>query len=150
VAEESKEERLDRELEELVQELRAMLPGVQVLFAFLLTVPFTTRFDEITALQKDVYFATFVCTGLAAIFLFAPAAYHRVQFRQRDKERLLRIGNREALAGTFFIALGLTGATFVVTDLLFATPSAAGVSAAIFGLAAWLWWGLPLLRRVRD
>jgi hypothetical protein len=150
VAEESKEERLDRELEELVQELRAMLPGVQVLFAFLLTVPFTTRFDEITALQKDVYFATFVCTGLAAIFLFAPAAYHRVQFRQRDKERLLRIGNREALAGTFFIALGLTGATFVVTDLLFATPSAAGVSAGVFGLAAWLWWGLPILRRVRH
>jgi predicted neutral ceramidase superfamily lipid hydrolase len=150
VTEETNDRRLDRELEELVQELRAMLPGVQVLFAFLLTVPFTNRFDKITALQQDVYFAAFVCAALATVFLIAPASYHRVQFRQRDKEHLLRTGNRQALAGTVFIALGLTGATFVVTDVLFAAPSAAGVSAALFGLAAWLWWGLPVLRRLRD
>jgi hypothetical protein len=146
---ESKEERQDRELIELLNELRVALPGVQVLFAFLLAVPFTQRFDQVTELQKDVYFLTFLCAAVATALLIAPSAYHRLEWRLADKEHLLVVSNRLAISGTVFLALAISGAVFVVTDMLFDAPSAAvvaGLTAALFG---WLWYGLPLLRRSR-
>ena len=122
---EDKEERLDRELIELLNELRVMLPGVQVLFAFLLGVPFTQRFGQTTDLQQDVYFLTFMCAAAATALLIAPSAYHRLNWRQADKEHLLVVSNRLAIAGTVFLATSIAGTVFVVTDLLFDATKAA-------------------------
>jgi Family of unknown function (DUF6328) len=147
---ESKEERLDRELIELLNELRVALPGVQVLFAFLLGVPFTQRFGEVTELQKDVYFLTFLCAAAATALLIAPSAYHRLEWRRGDKEHLLVVSNRLAIAGTFFLALAISGSVFVVTEMLFNATSAALVAAATAAFFGWFWYGLPLLRRART
>jgi hypothetical protein len=147
---ESKQERLDRELIEFLNELRVALPGVQVLFAFLLGVPFTQRFAQVSSLQKDVYFLTFLCAAAATALLIAPSAYHRMDWRQGDKEHLLLVSNRLAIAGTAFLALAITGTVFVVTDELFEAKSAAILAfgtAVVFG---WFWYGMPLARRWRD
>jgi len=148
-SDESKEERQDRELIELLNELRVALPGVQVLFAFLLGVPFTQRFAQVTELQKDVYFLTFICATIATALLIAPSAYHRLEWRLGDKEHLLVVSNRLAISGTAFLALAISGAVFVVTDMLFDAPSAAVVAALTAASFGWLWYGLPLLRRSR-
>ena len=149
-SDESKEEQLDRELIELLNELRVALPGVQVLFAFLLGVPFTQRFSEGTDIQKDVYFLTFLCTATATALLIAPSAYHRLDWRRGDKEHLLVVSNRLAISGTAFLALAISGAVFVVTDILFDPTSAAVVAAVTAAFFGWFWYGLPLLRRLRD
>jgi hypothetical protein len=149
--EESKEEKLDRELIELLNELRVALPGVQVLFAFLLGVPFTQRFQEVSDLQKDAYFFTFLCAAAATALLIAPSAYHRLTWRQHDKEHLLRVSNRLAISGTAFLAVAIASTVFVVTDLLFDTTSAGIIAGLTAGFYAWFWYALPLLRReVRD
>ena len=150
MGQESKDERLDRELIEFLNELRVALPGVQVLFAFLLGVPFTQRFSEVSDLQQDVYFLTFLCTAVATALLIAPSAYHRLEWRQGDKEHLLVVSNRLAIAGTAFLALAISGTVFVVTDMLFNEASAAlfaALTAAFFGF---FWYGLPLLRRATS
>ena len=148
--EESKDERLDRELIEFLNELRVVLPGVQVLFAFLLTVPFTNQFARITNTQKQVFFAVFLCTTAATVLLIAPSAYHRLRWRDFDKEQMLRTANRLSIAGMAFLSLALVGAAFLVTDLIFHPTAAAIVTAAVAILFAWFWWGLPLSRKLRD
>jgi len=147
---ERKDERLDRELIELLNELRVALPGVQVLFAFLLGVPFTQRFGQVSELQKDVYFITFMCTAIATALLIAPSAHHRLEWRQGDKEHLLVVSNRLAIAGTGFLALAIAGTVFVVTDVLFEVTSAAVLAAATAAVFGWLWYAIPLLRRWRG
>ena len=147
---EDRHERLNRELIELLNELRVALPGVQVLFAFLLTVPFTQRFARVTDLQQDVYFATLLCTAVSTVLLIAPSSYHRLRWRQHDKERMLKTSNRLSIAGTVFLALAMTGAIFLITDVLFEATPTAVVTAASAGLFAWFWYGLPLMRRSRD
>jgi hypothetical protein len=147
---ERKDERLDRELIELLNELRVALPGVQVLFAFLLGVPFTQRFGQVSELQKDVYFLTFLCAAVATALLIAPSAHHRLAWRQGDKEHLLVVSNRLAIAGTGFLALSIAGTVFVVTDLLFEVASAAVLAAATAAVFGWLWYAMPLLRRWRG
>jgi hypothetical protein len=147
---ESKDERLDRELIELLNELRVALPGVQVLFAFLLTVPFSQRFGQLTTMQRNAYFATFIAAALASLFLIAPTAYHRLRWREHDKEQLLQTSNREAIAGTIFLALAITGTVFVITDILFGVGWAAVLASAIAGVLIWYWYGLPLWRRLRS
>ena len=147
---ESKDERLDRELIEFLNELRVVLPGVQVLFAFMLTVPFTNRFGGITNQQKQVFFAVFLCTTAATALLIAPSAYHRLRWREFDKEQLLRTSNRLSIAGMIFLTLALIGVAFLVTDLLFHATAAALVTAAVAGFFAWFWWGLPLMRKLQD
>jgi hypothetical protein len=143
---EGKEERLNRELIEFLNELRVVLPGVQVLFAFLLTVPFTNQFQKITNEQRQVYFWTFICTTLATALLIAPSAHHRLRWRQHDKERLLRTANRLSIGGMVFLTFALVGAVYLVTDLLFHPAAAAVVTAAAGLFFAWFWWGLPLWR----
>jgi predicted membrane channel-forming protein YqfA (hemolysin III family) len=150
VSEESKDERLDRELIEFLNELRVVLPGVQVLFAFLLTVPFANRFTAITDLQRQVFFVVFLCTTAATALLIAPSAYHRLRWREYDKEQMLRTSNRLAIAGMVFLSLALVGAAFLVTDLLFHPAAAAVVTAAVAIFFAWFWWVLPLSRKLRD
>jgi hypothetical protein len=150
VADESHDERLDRELIELLNELRVALPGVQVLFAFLLTVPFTNRFAQVNDLQKDTYLLALVATALGSVLLIAPTAHHRIRFRERDKEALLRTANVLAIAGTVMLAIGMTACVFLITDFLFKATVTALVTAAVAGSFAWLWYGLPLLRKARD
>lgn len=147
---ESKEERRDRELIELLNELRVALPGVQVLFAFLLAVPFTQRFAQVTELQKSVYFASVLLTAVATAFLIAPTTYHRLRWRQRDKERMLVTSNRLSIAGTVFLALAMIAVVFLITDVLYGGWVVVVVTAVVASLFAWFWYGLPLLRRVED
>jgi uncharacterized protein DUF6328 len=150
VADESQQERIDRELIELLNELRVALPGVQVLFAFLLAVPFSQRFEQVTDLQKDMYMVALLCTVGGSIFLIAPATFHRIRFRDRDKESLLVISNRFAILGMVLLAVAMTASVFVVTDLLFKATITAVITGFVGGLFAVVWFVLPLLREVRD
>ncbi|MGH3105271.1 MAG: DUF6328 family protein [Gaiellaceae bacterium] len=147
---ESRDEKLDRELIELLNELRVALPGVQVLFAFLLTVPFTQRFERVNDLQKDTYLLALFCTAVGSALLIAPSAYHRLRFRDYDKERLITTSNRLAIAGMSFLALAMTSSVFLLTDFLFKAPLTAIVTGLVAGCFAWFWYGLPLLRKLRD
>lgn len=147
--EESESERLDRNLGELLQELRVALPGVQVLFAFLLAVPFQPGFEEITAFQRDVYFVTLLLTALSAALLISPTAFHRLTFRMRQKKHLLLTANRFAIAGLGCLALAMTGAIMLITDVLFSTAMTILTSVAALAVFALLWAALPLQRRRR-
>jgi high-affinity Fe2+/Pb2+ permease len=147
--EESEKERLDRNLGELLQELRVALPGVQVLFAFLLTVPFQQGFSKITPFQEKVYFACLLLTAISASLLISPTAYHRMTFRKQQKKHLLFIANKFAIAGLGCIALAMTGVVVLVTDVLFGALATAIVGALTFVMFLLLWFALPLQRRIR-
>jgi uncharacterized protein DUF6328 len=145
---ESELERADRNLTDLLGELRVALPGVQVLFAFLLAVPFTPRFVNATAFQHAVYFGTLLCSAAASALLIAPSAHHRVQFRRQDKAHIILVANRLALAGLVVLALAMTGVVLLVTDVLFSTVTTVVATAAVALMFATLWFGLPIRRRV--
>jgi predicted membrane channel-forming protein YqfA (hemolysin III family) len=149
MTEERKDERLDRELIELLNELRVVLPGVQVLFAFLLAVPFSQRFEQLTGVQEDVFFAAFLCTAVSTALLIAPSAYHRLRWRERDKEQLLRTSNRLAIAGTAFLAAAIVAVVYLVTDLIYGAVASVIVAVAAAAMFGWLWYALPLVRRWR-
>jgi hypothetical protein len=146
---ETEQERLDRNLGELLQELRVALPGVQVLFAFLLAVPCQQGFEEVTEFQKIVYFATLMLTAISATMLISPSAYHRITFRYQQKRRLVYYSNRFAIIGLALLALAMTGAILLVTDFLFSMAAAlvaAGVALCVFGF---FWFAMPLRRRLK-
>jgi hypothetical protein len=147
---EQPEERLNRELIELLNELRVALPGVQVLFAFLLTVPFSDRFTTLSHVQRGIYFATFVGTTIATGFFMAPTAYHRIRFRQGDKERMLRTSNRFAIVGIAFLALSVVLAVVLTADLMFGLATALIVGLCVLLFLVWVWFAIPLTRRLRD
>ncbi|MFL5931708.1 MAG: DUF6328 family protein [Gaiellaceae bacterium] len=147
---EEENERLDRELIELLNELRVALPGVQVLFGFLLTVPFSQGWSRVTDTERLVFFLTFLSTAVATALLIAPSAQHRILWRARDKDALLRRANSLALAGTAFLALAVTGAVWVVTDIIYAQAPTSLVTAGVAGLFAWVWFAAPLIRRARK
>ena len=142
--EESANERRARELVELLQELRIVLPGVQVLFAFLLTVPFSAGFGDVSTLQKAVFFGTLVCTALSAGLLIAPSAHHRLLWRQQAREHRLRVANRLAISGMLLLVLAMVGVMFVITDILFGSTPAAAVTAAITAFFAYVWFVMPI------
>lgn len=144
---EGEAERLDRNLGELLQELRVALPGVQVLFGFLLAVPFQQNFTEITSFEKGVYFATLLLTALSAALLITPSAYHRITFRYQQKEHLLFLANRLAIAGLGCLALAMTGAIVLITDVLFGFPASLVLGLVSGSVFALLWYVLPLKRR---
>ena len=150
MAEETKDERLDRELEELLQELRIAFPGVQILFAFLLVVPFNNRFAETDDLQRNVWFAAFLLALGAVACFIAPTAYHRIRFRDFDKERLITTANRLAIAGLVFLATALSASAFFVTGFVFSDVAAGIVTAIAVGSMGGLWFALPILRKVRS
>ena len=144
---EEERERVNRELIEFLDELKIALPAVQVLFAFFFVLPFYSRFATITRLQKDIYFAAFLSAAAALGLFVAPSAHHRLNFRKRDKLQLLLTSNRMAIAAAGFLALSLTGAIFLVADVIYAGPVVGivgGIAAAWF---VWFWFGLPILRR---
>ena len=149
-ADEAVKERLEREHGELIEELRALIPGAQVLFGFLLAIRFTNPFTELNAVQRDVYYATLLTTAVSLVLLLAPSAYHRLRFREGDKDAMVRKGNREAIAGTGAIALAFTGVLYLITDLLFTTPAAIIVALVFFALTAWRWWAIALFRKARE
>jgi Family of unknown function (DUF6328) len=142
--EETKAERLDRELMELLQELRVVLPGVQVLLAFLLTAPFQQRFAQLPGTLRNGFFASIACATVAVALLIAPSAHHRLRWREREKERLLRIANREAIWGTVFLAAAIVLALYVITNILYATWIALLTAVLAVAVFAWLWYALPL------
>ncbi|HEX7059483.1 MAG TPA: DUF6328 family protein [Solirubrobacterales bacterium] len=147
---ETEEARLDRNLGELLQELRVALPGVQVLFAFLLAVPFQQNFTEISPFEEKVYFATLLCTAISAALLISPTSYHRVTFRLQEKRHLVFLANRLAIAGLGFLALAMTGAIMLITDVLFGTAMTVITSAAALAMFVTLWYLLPLRRRLSS
>lgn len=140
------QERLNRELIELLNELRVALPGVQVLFAFLLTVPFSQRFTSVTEFQKDAYFAALLLTTAACVLLIAPTAYHRVNFRDGAKEHIVRDGNLLTIGGLVVLGLAMTCVVMLITDLLFETGTVILVTALTGAAFAGVWWLLPPLR----
>jgi hypothetical protein len=143
---ETEAERLDRNLQEFLGELRVALPGVQVLFAFLLVVPFNQRFVEITNFQKAVYFVTLLLTAAASACLIAPTAQHRLEFRRQHKEQIMMMANRLAILGLGFLAVAMTGAILLITDLLYGSTTTIVVTVAV-GLAfAVLWYAIPVRR----
>jgi Na+/melibiose symporter-like transporter len=146
--EETEGERLDRNLSELLQELRVALPGVQVLFAFLLAVPFQQRFSEITAFQQKAYFVTLICTAISAALLISPTAYHRLTFHLQQKRELIYVSNRLSIIGMGFLALAMTGAVVLITNVLFSAAATIVFGIATSAMFVLLWGLLPLRRRV--
>src|ERR1700712_2777023 len=140
-------ERCDRNLVELLQELRVVQTGVQVLFAFLLTAPLAPRFPELTSFQRHDYFVTLLAAGAAAVLLIAPTAYHRILFRCGDKEYLVVVANRFTLAGLALVGVAMVGALLLVSDLMFdgAMVVATGFLATVGCVMCWC--VMPLLHR---
>jgi hypothetical protein len=147
---ETQRQRINRELMELLNELRVALPGVQFLFAFLLIVPFQQAADRITDFQRDVYFVALVSAAVATALLIAPAAQHRVLFRQREKETLLRRSSRSAFAGTVVLAVAVVSALLLVVDVLFSRTQAWVTAGGVAALLAWWWIAVPFWQRAHS
>ena len=147
---ETHQERINRELMELLNELRVALPGVQFLFAFLLVVPFSQGVDQLTDFQRDVYLLALLAAAIATALLIAPAAQHRVLFRQRDKDALLRRSNRSAFAGLVVLAVAVCSALLLVVDVLFSRTLAWTVAGVVAALVTWWWLAVPLWFRSRN
>ena len=148
--EETPKERADRELIELLNELRVVLPGVTVLFAFLLAVPFAKGWPKVTPFERDVFLLAFLATGVSVAFLTAPSSYHRLRFRAGDKERMVRVGNRLAIAGITAFAVALAAVVLLVFDYVASRGAAIAVTIAFTVLVVVLWYGLPLHGRLRE
>jgi amino acid transporter len=150
MADESNEERHDRELIELLNELRVALPGVQVLFAFLLIVPFSNGFPKLSGFDRDIYFVAFIATAVSTVLLIAPSSYHRLRWRQRDKERMLVVSNYLTIAGLAALAIAITATVFVITDFVFHRVWASTFTSIVAVLFLVFWYGLPLASAMRD
>jgi hypothetical protein len=137
--------RLDRELLELLNELRVVLPGVQALFAFLLIVPFNERFASVTGPERGLYTVALLSSAVACVLFITPAAFHRLRFRRHDKAQLLRIGNRCAIAGLAALAVAMIAGVFLVTELIFGGGVAAVLTTVVAIPIAALWWLVPLV-----
>ncbi len=149
VSGESPKQRSDRELIELLNELRVALPGVQVLFAFLLAVPFAQGWKRVTNFQKDVFFVAFIATALSSVLLIAPSAYHRLGWRRENKGRIVAASNKLAIAGLFFLAISIGAVVLLVTDYIFDKTVAIATTASIGVVFVLFWCVLPLVGRGR-
>jgi hypothetical protein len=138
---------LDRELGELLQELRVMLPGVQVLLAFLLTVPFTQRFTTLSTEERALYFAAVVTTGVAIVLMMAPGIQHRIRFREHDKEALLQDSNRLVLVATVAVGCSLGLVVLLLAEYLYGWAAGALVTAFLLVIVVALWYVSPMRRR---
>jgi hypothetical protein len=147
---ETDQERRNRELGELLNELRVALPGIQVLFAFMLTVPFSGAFGRLSDAEKAVYMTAFLATAVATILFLAPTAYHRLRFREGDKEQILRTSNRLTLTGLGFLVFALSAVVYLVSEVVVSARAAVPLTAVIALLGTWLWFGLPIARAMRE
>ncbi len=147
---ETEKQRVDRELIEMLNEFRVALPGVQVLFAFLLVLPFQAAFVEATELQRALYYLAFIATATASVLLIAPTTYHRIRFREPDKARMLETSNRLFLIGMGLLGLAIVAVTYLVTSVVLGDAMGTMTAAIAAVLAGYLWFGLPLYRKTRD
>ena len=147
---EDEHERRNRQLDQLLQEARVVMPGVQVLFAFLLAVVFQQGFQQTTTFQRDVFLATILTTAAAALCFIAPAAWHRVLFEQQDKRHIITVSNRFVIWGVGFLALAMTLALILVCDYVFSATTAVVVAVLVGTAFTWFWFAAPYLRRARD
>ena len=147
---EDPQERTARELIELLSELRVILPGVQVLFAFLLTVPFTQRFPDLDDLETGVFFVTLLCTAVATALLIAPSAHHRILWRGGVREQRLEMGNILTIAGLICLVPAMVGVVFVITDFIFGLTAAVIVTGLLALFFALLWFVFPLRYRGKE
>jgi amino acid transporter len=147
---ETPKERADRELIELLNELRVVLPGITVLLGFLLAVPFAKGWTRVTTFQRDVFIVAFLSSAVSVALLAAPSSYHRLRFRHGNKERMVRIGNRLAIAGIAAAAVSLEAVVLLVTDFVVSRGFAIAATAALFLVVGVLWFGLPLWAALRD
>jgi hypothetical protein len=144
------QERLNRQMTELLNELRVAMPGVQVLFGFLLAVPFQQRFETVNAFQRDVYFVTLIAAAVATAFLIAPSAYHRIAFQTHEKPRIIKVGTLQFVCGLVALAVAMNCAVLLVTDFIFGGTTVIVTVAAVASLFIWLWFGIGLWRRMRT
>ena len=145
---ESRDDRHHRQLDELLTEIRVVLPGVQVMFAFLLSLPFLTSFHSVTQAQRIVYFIAFMATTVSMALLIVTPAYHRVRFQEHYKARIIYTGNTVALLALAFLGVAVVGVVYVVTDVLFHWPAAVGTAGAVAALCVALWYWLPARSRI--
>jgi hypothetical protein len=147
---ESEKELLDRNVDELLQETRVATAGVQFLFAFLLTLPFTQRFGELTDFQRDLYPLTLLSTTCAALVLIAPVSFHRVLFRQREKAAVVTFADRSLVVGMVLLLIGISSAVLLVLDVVLGRGWAVAACTMVTALGAGLWFALPGWRRARS
>jgi hypothetical protein len=147
-ARESTGERLDRELIELMQEIRVLLPGVQVLFAFLLVVPFSVGFGSVSGAERALYFVALAATSVSAVLFIAPGARHRARFRDRDKEALIVSSNLLTLAGTAFLALAMTAVIVLIGDYIYNWVVGIVSGVVTIALIGWFWYGWSVSRHL--
>jgi hypothetical protein len=147
---ESPKERHDRELIELLNELRVALPGVQVLFAFLLAVPFANGWDRVNSFQRDVFFVAFIATAISSALFIAPSAYHRLRWRVEDKGKIVSLSNDLAIGGLFFLAVSIVAVVLLVTDFIFSRTTAIATTLAVALVFFVLWYGLAGLAWLRS
>jgi len=147
---ESTEDRHNRELIELLNELRVALPGVQVLFAFLLVVPFSNGFPRLSSFDRQIYFVAVLATAVSTVLLIAPSSYHRLRWRRQDKERMLIVSNYLTIAGLAALAVAITSTVFVITDFVLHRTWASAMTALVGALFLLFWYGLPLAAAIQD
>ena len=147
---ETPRERVNRELIELLNELRVVLPGVTVLFAFLLAVPFAKGWPKVTPFERDVFLVAVLATGVSIAFLTAPSSYHRLRFRQGDKERIVKVGNRLSIIGIAAFAVALEAVILLVVSYVLSRGAGIAAGAVVGGLVLSLWYGLPLAAAMRE
>jgi Family of unknown function (DUF6328) len=140
----------DRQMIELLNELRVALPGVQILFAFLLTVPFAMGFDRLNGFQRDVYYVTLIATALSTACLIAPSAAHRLRFHQGEREWIVESANELMIAGLGFLAIALGGSVLLITDLMFDGARVWIYTGAVALVIVGLWFVRPLTRHARG
>ena len=146
---ETDQERLDRNFVELLQELRVAQAGVQILFAFLLSLAFTQRFAELTSGQRDVYIVALVASAVAAALFIGPVAWHRLLFRRRRKHELVDAGNRMALAGLAALLVSVVAAVLLIVDVTIGRPAAVVITALVALWYVAFWCALPIWSRYR-
>ena len=144
---ETPKQRSDRELIELLNELRVALPGVQVLFAFLLAVPFSRGWPKVTAFQKDVFVVAFLGAGVSSVLLIAPSSIHRLGFRVADKELIVRVSTVLTVLGLTALAGAITASVLLVTDYIFGRTAAVAITACLGALFLTTWYALALFVR---
>jgi len=147
---ETPKKRADRELIELLNELRVVLPGITVLLAFLLAVPFAKGWPKVTPFERDVFVVAVIATGVSIAFLTAPSSYHRLRFRHGDKQHLVLLGNRLAILGIAAFAVALEAVVLLVLSYVESRRVGVVVAAALGVLVLGLWYGLPLAEVMRD
>jgi amino acid transporter len=144
------ERKRDRQMVELLNELRVALPGVQILFAFLLTVPFSVRFDKLTTFQRDVYYVTLMATALSAACLIAPSAAHRLRFHRGERTWIVESANNLMIVGLVFLSIALYGSVLLITDMMFDGARVWIYSGALALVIVSLWFVRPLARHARG